>query len=58
MTNTEFVEDQRQREKEGRPNLGLSEEVKENMLKMEKEAKKLFILLLRSKLERFSLHKR
>lgn len=40
MTNTEFVEDQRQREKEGRPNLGLSEEVKENMLKMEKEAKK------------------
>lgn len=39
-TNSEFVEDQRQREKEGRPNLGLSEEAKENMLKMEKEAGK------------------
>lgn len=39
-TNSEFVEDQLQREKEGRPNLGLSEEAKENMLKMEKEAGK------------------
>ena len=39
-TNSEFVEDQRQREKEGRPNLGLSEQTKENMLRMEKEAKK------------------
>ena len=27
-TNSEFVEDQRQREKEGRPNLGLSEEAR------------------------------
>lgn len=39
-TNTEFVEDQRQREKEGRPNLGLSEEAKENMLQMERDAQK------------------
>ena len=39
-TNSEFVEDQRQREKEGRPNLGLSEEAKENMLNMEKAAQK------------------
>lgn len=40
MTNTEFVEDQRQREREGRPNLGLSEEAKENMLQKEKNAQK------------------
>lgn len=40
MTNTEFVEDQRNREKEGRANLGLSKEAKENMLKMEKEAQR------------------
>lgn len=40
MTNTEFVEDQRKREEEGRPNLGISEEAKENMLKMEKKAQK------------------
>ena len=39
-TNSEFVEDQRQREKEGRPNLGLSEEAKENMLNMEKKEEK------------------
>lgn len=39
-TNTEFVEDQRQREKESKPNLGISEEAKENMLKMEKDAQK------------------
>ena len=39
-TNSELVEDQRQREKEGRPNLGLSEQTKENMLRMEKEAQK------------------
>ena len=40
MTNSEFVEDQRNREKEGRPNLGISEEAKENMLQMEKDAQK------------------
>ena len=40
QTNKEFVEDQRRREKEGRQNLGLSEETKENMLRMEKEAQK------------------
>ncbi len=40
MTNAEFVEDQRRREREGRPNLGLSEEAKENMLRMEKESQK------------------
>lgn len=40
MTNSEFVEGQRKREQEGLPNLGLSEEVKENMLKMEKEAQR------------------
>lgn len=40
MTNAEFVEDQRRRESEGRPNLGLSEEAKENMLQMEKESQK------------------
>lgn len=40
MTNTEFVQDQRQREKDGRPNLGLSEDAKENMLQMEKDAQK------------------
>lgn len=38
MTNSEFIEDQRKREKEGRANLGLSEEVKENMLRMGREA--------------------
>lgn len=37
-TNTEFVEDQRRREANGEPNLGLSEEAKQNMLKMEAEA--------------------
>ena len=37
-TNTEFIEDQKQREKEGRPNLGLSEEAKQRMLQKEKEA--------------------
>lgn len=40
MTNSEFVENQRRREKEGRPNLGISEEAKENMLKMEKGSQK------------------
>lgn len=40
MTNKEFVEDQRRREKEGQPNLGISEEAKENMLQMEKDAQK------------------
>ena len=40
MTNSEFVDDQRKREKEGRPNLGISEEAKENMLQMEKDAQK------------------
>lgn len=40
MTNSEFVEDQRRREREGAPNLGLSEEAKENMLRMEKESQK------------------
>lgn len=40
MTNSKFVEDQRNREKEGRPNLGISEEAKENMLQMEKDAQK------------------
>lgn len=39
-TNTEFVEDQRKREREGLPNLGISEEAKDNMLKMEKDAQK------------------
>lgn len=39
-TNTEFIEDQRKREREGLPNLGISENAKDNMLKMEKEAKK------------------
>jgi len=38
MTNSDFVADQREREREGRPNLGLSEEAKENMLQMEKDA--------------------
>ena len=37
-TNAEFVEDQRTRESEGRSNLGLSEEAKENMLQMGKDA--------------------
>lgn len=40
MTNSEFVEDQRAREREGRPSLGLSEEAKENMLRMEKDAQR------------------
>lgn len=40
MTNTEFVEDQRRREREGRPNLGLTEDAKQNMLQMEKNAQK------------------
>lgn len=40
MTNSEFVEDQRRREREGAPNLGLSEEAKENMLRKEKESQK------------------
>ena len=40
MTNTEFVEDQKRREREGRPNLGLSKEAKENMLQKEKNAQK------------------
>ena len=39
-TNTEFVEDQREREKTGQPNLGISDEAKENMLQMEKDAQK------------------
>lgn len=39
-TISEFVEDQRQREKEGRPNLGLSEEAKDNMLRMGRDAQK------------------
>lgn len=39
-TNTEFVEEQRKYEKEGKPNLGISEEAKENMLQMEKDAQK------------------
>lgn len=38
MTNSEFVEDQRKREKEGRANLGISEGAKENMLQMERDA--------------------
>lgn len=37
---SEFIDDQNQREKEGRENLGLSDEAKENMLRMEKEANK------------------
>lgn len=39
-TVSEFIDDQNQREKEGRENLGLSDETKANMLRMEKEAKK------------------
>lgn len=40
MTNTEFVEDQRRRIRDGLPHLGLSDEAMKNMLKMESEAKK------------------
>lgn len=40
MTNAEFVNDQRRREKEGKANLRLSKEAKENMLKMGKESQK------------------
>ena len=39
-TNSEFIADQRNREQEGRPNLGLTEEAKENMLQMERNAQK------------------
>lgn len=39
-TVSEFIDDQNQREKEDRENLGLSDETKANMLRMEKEAKK------------------
>ena len=39
-TNSEFIADQRKREQEGRPNLGLTEEAKENMLQMERDAQK------------------
>ena len=39
-TVSEFIDNQNQREKEGRENLGLSDETKANMLRMEKEAKK------------------
>jgi hypothetical protein len=38
MTNSEFVEDQKRREKNGQPNLDLSEEAKNKMLQMEKNA--------------------
>lgn len=40
MTNTEFIEEQINREKRGEANLGLSNEAKENMLQMEKDAQK------------------
>ncbi len=40
MTNAEFVEDQRRREREGLPNLGLSEETKQTLIQMEIEAQK------------------
>ena len=40
MTNNEFVKDQSNREKEGRANLGLSKEAKENMLHMGEQAQK------------------
>lgn len=39
-TNEEFIADQRRRKKEGRPNLGLSEETEENMIRMGKDAQK------------------
>ncbi len=39
-TNSELIKDQRKREKEGRPNLGLSEEEKQKMLKVGKDAQK------------------
>lgn len=39
-TNSEFIADQRLRKKEGRPNLGLSEETEENMIRMGKDAQK------------------
>lgn len=39
-TNSEFVADQREREKKGQPSLGLTEEAKENMLQMAKDAQK------------------
>ena len=38
QTNSEFVEKQRERERQGKPNLGLSEESQKRMLKKEKEA--------------------
>ncbi|MEE0990383.1 MAG: hypothetical protein UIC45_03590 [Paludibacteraceae bacterium] len=37
-TITEFIDEQNEREKEGRDNLGLSDETKKNMLRMEEEA--------------------
>lgn len=40
MTAEEFVKDQEQREKEGRPNLGLTKEQKRNILRKGKEARK------------------
>lgn len=39
-TNTDFVKDQTEREKDGRPNLGLSQETKDNLLRLEREANK------------------
>ena len=38
LSNTEFIEDQNWREREGRDHLGLSETAKENMLRMEEES--------------------
>lgn len=40
LTVSEFIKDQNKREKEGRENLGLSEETKRRMLEKEKEANK------------------
>lgn len=40
MTNEEFIADQRERERTGRPNQGLTEAEKQNMLSMGKEAQK------------------
>ena len=40
MTPEEFIRDQEQREKEGRPNLGLTKAQKQNILRKGKEAKK------------------
>lgn len=37
-SNTDFVKDQTEREQNGQPNLGLSEEAKRNMIQMQKDA--------------------